>query len=196
MSAADMEEKIRQGVEAMLRQHKLELLEVLKTSHLSAGPPSTDQMELRMRILEQQVSGRSDDLEIRLQEQIATERNAAKDERQRLIMELKRLASDGDTTSSNVVALRQQLLQVEAVQSELVALSRSAKQREEMRQMYGSEPRVWDFYNSLACRFEEWILGIKAAASGVVSHDLQSTAGKVGGFMCLLGEVIFKRNYS
>ena len=191
VSDASVEEKIRLGVESMLRQHKLELLELLKSTHVASGggAATPEQMELRMRVLEAQTQGRSSEIESRMNEQIAAERTQAQEERQRLVMELKRLACDGDTTSATVMGLRQQLLHVEAVQSELVALSRSAKQREEMRQQYGSEPRVWDFYNSLCCRFEEWLLGIKAAASGVVSHDVQSAGGKVGGFMCLLGEI-------
>lgn len=186
----NIEERIKAGVESMLRKHQSDLVELIKAQRERVSPaPMADQLELRMRILEEQTSGRQADLEQRLLAQLGKDKIAAKAERDHVLTELRRLESEGDTTSATVHGLRNQLQHVEVVQAELVVLSRAAKQREEIRQQYGSEPRVWDFYNSLCVHFEEWLLGIKSAASGIVSHDVQSAAGRVGGFMCLFGEL-------
>jgi hypothetical protein len=187
---SEVEERIRVGMESMLRKHQSDLVGIIKAHGPASGSiPISDQMEARMRVLENQTKDWHTELEERLVAKLEKEKEATKEERERVLTKLRQLESEGDTSSAVVTSLHRELQRFEVMQAELVVLSRSAKQREEMRTQYGSESRVWDFYNTLCVRFEEWLLGIKSAASGVVSHDVQTTGGKVGGVMCLFGEL-------
>jgi hypothetical protein len=107
-----------------------------------------------------------------------------------LQQQLKKLEDSGDTTSETVQAMRAELNRMDNVYFELVALSKVGMEREEMRKKYSSEPHIWLFYNTLVIRFEELLLGVKSAASGMVDHNKDGTAGKVGGVLCLLGELV------